>query len=201
MAPETQGRTRPLLVVISGPSGSGKTTITNRLIARNADFRLSVSATTRAPRPGEVDGRDYLFTSREKFRAEIRQGGFLEHSEHFGHLYGTPRKPVEDALAKGKIAVLEIDVNGARQAKASLAGRVGTLLIFINAPSAEELRRRILQRPGTQDDQVARERLARAEMEVAQSRFFDREVLNDDVEKAVEQVENLIRMEAGKSNG
>lgn len=186
----------PLLVVISGPSGSGKTTITKRLMARNG-YWLSVSATTRSPRPGEVDGRDYLFMSREEFLEKVRQGGFLEHSEHFGHLYGTPRKPVDDALAKGKVALLEIDVNGARQARESLAGRVRTLLIFINAPGPGELRRRILQRPGTQDDRVARERLARAEMEVAQSRFFDHEVINDDVEKVVRQVEKLIRESVG----
>lgn len=191
-APGTRRQARPLLVVISGPSGSGKTTITKRLMARNG-YWLSVSATTRPPRPGEVDGRDYLFMSREKFLEGVRQGGFLEYSEHFGHLYGTPRKPVDDALAKGKVALLEIDVNGARQARESLAGRVRTLLIFINAPSDQELRRRILQRPGTQDDRVARERLARAEMEIAQSRFFDHEVVNDDVEKAVRQVEKLIR--------
>ncbi len=224
-------RGRPLLVVISGPSGSGKTTITKEVIARNANYWLSVSATTRSPRPGEVDGRDYLFLSREKFRKELAQGGFLEHSEHFGNLYGTPRKPVEEALAKGKVAVLEIDVNGARQAtgfakappnrhpprtvgataksreagrgraKESLAGRIRTLLIFVNAPSDDELRRRILNRPGTQDDKVARERLSRARMEVEQRRFFDYEVINDDVAKAVEQVETRIRMEAGNRNG
>lgn len=191
----------PLLLVVSGPSGSGKTTIVRELI-RNKGYALSVSATTRPPRPGEVDGRDYHFYSRDKFLKEIESGGFLEYSEHFGNLYGTPREPVEASLADGNVVILEIDVNGAAQVKENLAGDKDALFIFINAPSREELRRRIAGRPGTQDERTIEERLARADMEIERGReIFDRQVINDTIERAVSEIEQLVEERMGVTDG
>jgi guanylate kinase len=191
-----------MLVVIAGPSGSGKTTVCRRLIERKR-YVLSISATTREPRPGEQDGKDYHFIAREEFMRRLERGEFLEHSEHFGNLYGTPRRPVEEALAQGKTVVLEIDVNGARQVKQdpglarwraeSVAGRgAKALLIFVNAPGEAELHKRLLNRPGCESDEELRQRVARAEMELAQRNLFDHEVVNDDLERAVSEIEDII---------
>ena len=193
--PAQQG---PLLVVVSGPSGSGKSTICRRLVEKNG-YTLSVSATTRSPRPGEQDGRDYRFVSRSEFLDGVARGEFMESSEHFGNLYGTPRGPVEQALAAGKVVVLEIDVNGARQVRRHAAGAMKVLSVFVNAPSFDELRRRIMQRPGTQDEAVARERLARARTELAERGAFDAEVVNDVMDDAVARVEELIGTEAAEN--
>jgi guanylate kinase len=187
----------PLLIIISGPSGSGKTTVCRRLVERNG-FVRSVSATTRVPRPGEKPDVNYYYMTREEFQAELKAGGFLEHSEHFDNLYGTPRHPVEKALGEGRVVVLEIDVNGARQVKENLAARTPTLLLFVNAPSREELVRRLSHRPGTTDDAVVKARLARADMEMRAGReFFDHEVINDDVGRAVAEIESLVNSRSG----
>lgn len=191
---------RPLLVVISGPSGSGKTTVAKRLAEKNG-YVLSVSATTRLPRPDECDGRDYRFLAREEFETRVGRGEFLEHSEHFGHFYGTPRGPVEQALRQGKVVVLEIDVNGARQVKEQLAGSTRLLRLFINTPSRGELRTRILHRPGTGDEAFVRQRLARADLELQEAHQFHAVIINDTVERAVAEIEQLIQKEAAIPHG
>jgi len=189
-------RRNGLVVVISGPSGGGKSTICRRLCAL-AGHRYSVSATTRAPRPGERDGVEYFFVSRAQFARMRDQGELLEHSEHFGNLYGTPRRPVEEAVARGEVIVLEIDINGADQVAGAMpqARRV-----FVMAPDRAELERRLRGR-GTEDENAIQNRLARADLEMARADSFDLQVVNDDPERATRQVADWIQAEVKRANG
>jgi guanylate kinase len=175
------------MVVISGPSGSGKSTICKRLL-QDPRVTFSVSATTRAMRPGEVDGRDYYFISKEDFRARIARGEFIEHAEVFGNLYGTLRKPMEEALARGQIYLLEIDVQGALQLKAL---HEPGQYIFIAPPDFEELRRRLVKR-NTETPEVLERRLHKAADEYRERVKYDHVVVNDDLERAVAEVRALI---------
>ena len=177
---------RGLMLVISGPSGSGKTTICKRLL-EDPRVHFSVSATTRAPRPGEVDGRDYHFVSKEWFREHVRQGAFIEHAEVYGNMYGTLRRPMEEAIARGLTYLLEIDVQGALQLKA--LGEPG-LYIFIAPPDMEVLRRR-LQGRGTDAPEVVERRLQKAMDEYRERVKYDHVVINDQLERAVEEVRRL----------
>jgi guanylate kinase len=185
-----------MAVIISGPSGSGKTTVVRQLLERRTEYIKSVSATTREKRPGEVDGKAYHFFAPEEFARLRDQGQLLEWSEHFGHCYGTPRQPVEAALAAGAIVILEIDVNGARQIKEKLPDSYG---IFLRAPDMDELMARLRGRH-TEDTEELQERLARAAMEMANRSKFDVEVINDDLARAVTEVENLIELQARRKN-
>lgn len=177
------------MVVISGPSGSGKSTICKRLL-EDPRVVFSVSATTRSMRPGEVDGRDYHFLSKEEFRQRIERGEFIEHAEVFGNMYGTLRKPMEAALARGQIYLLEIDVQGALQLKA--LGEPG-LYIFIAPPNFDELRRRLVKR-NTETPEVLERRLHKAEDEYRERHKYDHVVVNDDLEQTVAQIRTLLKL-------
>ena len=167
--------------MISGPSGVGKGTVVKALAGR-VPFHFSVSATTRAPRPGEVDGRDYIFLDEPAFRAWVAGGRLLEWAEYAGHLYGTPREPILEQLAAGHDVILDIEVQGAAQIRAAMPD---ALLIFLEPPSMDELERRLRRRGDTGN---VDERLRTAARELARAKEFDHRVVNDTVEGAVEQV-------------
>jgi guanylate kinase len=178
---------RGLLVVISGPSGSGKTTVAAKLLALPG-FARAVTATTRAPRAGETDGVDYLFFTREEFLARVARGEFLEHATVHGNLYGTPRRSVEEALARGGVCLLAIDVQGA----AALRGRLSpALFVFLKAPGGEELERRLRSR-GTEDEATVARRLETAREELRREAEFDVSVVNDDLDRTVAEVRERI---------
>jgi guanylate kinase len=176
------------LTVLSGPSGVGKGTVVAAVRERYPYIWISVSVTTRPPRPGEVDGVHYRFVDRERFRAMIEAGELLEYNEHFGNLYGTPREPVIDHLAAGIPTLLEIELQGARQVRAKVPD---ALFVFLAPPSWEELERRLSGR-GTEPPAVVAERLARARLEMAAEREFDAVIVNDDVERAAAELVALI---------
>lgn len=178
---------RGKLIVISGPSGTGKGTIVRRLL-QNRNAELSVSCTTRAPRDGEVDGKDYHFLTPELFEHMEAEGGFLESAEVFGHRYGTPRANIERTLAEGRDVLLEIDVQGAMQIKERFPEAV---LVFIKPPSEEELRRRLTSR-GTETEEQIRERLGKAQAEIAQADNYDYVVVNDDLAGALAEIGGIL---------
>lgn len=183
------------MLVVSGPSGSGKSTICKRLLA-DPRVEFSVSATTRTPRPGEVDGRDYHFLDKARFRAEIERGAFIEWAEVHGNLYGTPRAPMERALAAGKVFLLEVDVQGGAQLKA--LGLPG-VYVFIAPPDMESLRAR-LERRGTDAPEVIERRMAKAQEEMRARERYDHVVVNRDLEQAVAEVRRLAGL-AGEPRG
>ena len=172
------------VLVVTGPSGVGKGTLIKRLLERVPDLTLSVSATTREPRPGEVDGVDYHYLSEEEFEKRLVAGEFLEHAMYAGNHYGTPRSEIERAPDG---LVLEIEVEGARQVRERLAE---ALQVFIAPPSPEALRERLLKR-GTDSEEQMRRRLARAEEELAARTEFKHVIVNDDLERAVAELELL----------
>lgn len=184
---------RNILVVISGPSGVGKGTIAKRIVERNANFALSVSCTTRAPRLGEVDGKDYFFITREEFENKKNRDGFLEFSEHFENDYGTPKDFVLDKLGK-KDVMLEIDVNGGLNVKKSYKDAV---LIMILPPSLEELKSRLISRNTETEEQISI-RMRRISYETEKKNLYDYTVVNDDLDKAVARVEEIIKNEKNK---
>jgi guanylate kinase len=177
-----------VLLVLAGPSGVGKGTIVRALRERLPGLWVSVSYTTRPPRVGEVEGVDYHFVSRAEFEALRDRGGFVEWFEVFGDLKGTPRGPVEEHLAAGDDVLLEIDVQGALTVRRMFPDAV---LVFVEPPSPEELRRRLASR-GTESPEDLQRRLAAAAAEEAQADLFDEVVVNDDVESAVAQVAGIL---------
>lgn len=176
------------LIIISGPSGAGKGTLVDRLVARVPHVWVSVSATTRSPRPGEVPGEDYIFISAEEFSRRIEEGDFLEWAEVHGNRYGTLRSEVEARLAEGRDVILEIDPQGALQVKELMPEAV---LVFIIAPSLDELERRIRTRGAETDEQI-RTRLATAVRELELVECYDHVVENDDVARATDELVALI---------
>ena len=174
--------------MLAGPSGVGKGAIVARLLAALPDLELSISATTRRPRPREDEGRHYYFVDRADFDRMIAAGGFLEWADIFGERYGTPREPVERALAEGRDVLVEIDIQGARQVKAA---NPGAYMVFIKPPSLAELERRLRTR-ATETDQQVRRRLAKAADELAAEPEFDVTVVNDDLEQAAREVIQLV---------
>jgi guanylate kinase len=178
--------------VITGPSGVGKGTLIGELLRRVPGLELSVSATTRPPREGEVDARDYHFLSREEFDRRANEGEFLEHATYSGHRYGTLRGEVERRLADGISVVLEIEVQGARQVRAAMSGE--SVLVFIAPPTAASLRERLVGRGTDSADQID-QRLRTAELELAAQEEFQHVVVNDDVERAASELEGIVRSE------
>ena len=179
--------------VITGPSGVGKGTLISRLLERVPDLELSVSATTREPREGEVDGRDYHFLDPADFDRRARKGAFLEHATYSGNRYGTLRSDVEGRLAKGRSVVLEIEVQGARQVRAAMPESVQ---VFIAPPDPADRRRRLEGR-GTDDREAIDRRLRTAEMELEAEGEFDHVVVNDELERAASDLERVVREEGG----
>lgn len=177
------------LFVISAPSGVGKSTIVKAVLAQDRRLRFSVSCTTRAPRPEEVDGVDYHFLSREVFEAGIHEGRFLEWANVYGNYYGTDRRQVEAWLAQGLDVLLEIDVQGARKVRAS---SLSSTAIFILPPSLEVLEER-LRRRGTEPEEVIQRRLEAARTEIREAPWYDYLVVNDALEEAVGDVTAIIR--------
>jgi guanylate kinase len=175
--------------VITGPSGVGKGTLIEKLLERIPELELSVSATTREPRPGEEDGRDYHFLSESEFERRVGAGDFLEHATYSGHRYGTLREVVESRLAEGRSVVLEIEVQGARQVRAAMPEAV---LIFIAPPDPSALRRRLEGR-GTDSAEAIERRLRTAELELEAQVEFPHVIVNDDVQKAASELERLVR--------
>jgi guanylate kinase len=170
------------LTVLAGPSGVGKGSVVAAVRRLYPEIWLSVSVTTRAPRPGETDGVEYHFVTQEQFDAMVAAGELLEHDRHFSASYGTPRKPVEQQLATGGAALLEIDIEGARQVRAAMPE---AQLVFLAPPSFEELASRLGGR-GTETPAKVRERLDRARIEMAAEDEFDVVLVNDEIERAAD---------------
>jgi guanylate kinase len=175
--------------VITGPSGVGKGTLIEKLLDRIPELELSVSATTREPRPGEEDGRDYHFLSEAEFERRVEAGDFLEHATYSGNRYGTLRDAVEGRLAEGRSVVLEIEVQGARQVRAAMPE---AMQIFIAPPDPAALRRRLEGRETDSSEAIER-RLRTAELELEARVEFPHVIVNDDVQKAAAELESLVR--------
>lgn len=178
-----QGR----LFVVSGPSGAGKGTLINRILPRLKDTYLSVSATTRPMRKGEQQGREYFFLSPEEFEERINQGDFLEHVDYSSNRYGTLRSEVEKSLGDGKNVILEVDLKGALEVRRQMPAAV---LVFVAPPQFEELERRLKERNTEADDEIEA-RLERAREELASQDEFDYIVINESVDKAAGELEDI----------
>ena len=178
-----------ILVVVSGFAGTGKGTVMKELLNRYDSYALSVSATTRLPRDGEVDGREYFFKTREEFEQMIQEGAFVEYACYVGNYYGTPKKYVEEQLQNGKDVILEIEIQGALNIKSQFPD---ALLLFIAPPSADVLKARLVGR-GTETEEVIEQRLARAVEESKGIENYDYLVVNDDLDECVENVHQMIQ--------
>lgn len=180
--------TKGNLIILSGPSGVGKSTVCRALLAQSNNLVLSISATTRQPRPGELAGREYFFYSPEKFAEALKQNAFLEWAEVFGNYYGTPRAYVEKVLAQGQDCLLEIDVQGALQVKAQWPEGI---FVFLVPPSQEELKKRITLR-ATENEAERQKRLNQAQIELSYLSEYDYLVVNDDLAAAVKKLQAII---------
>lgn len=178
-----------LLIVISGFSGAGKGTLMKRLIEDYQNYALSISMTTRPPRQGEVEGREYFFATREQFEEKIAQDGFIEYASYCGNYYGTPRAYVESQLAAGKDVILEIEIQGAMKIKEKYPD---ALLLFVMPPSAKALYSRLTRR-GTETEEVIQKRLSRAAEESVGIEGYDYVMINDDLEQCVRQLHQLLQ--------
>jgi len=195
MSNNPHGRTRGLLMMVVAPSGVGKTSLTRRLVADHNDLHLSISATTRDPRPGEHDGRDYHFVSRDTFQTMIRDDAFLEWAEVYGNHYGSPRGPVVEALERGESVLFDIDFQGAMKVHAQMPD--DSVLIYVLPPSLAEMSRRLHARSQDSEEVIAK-RLARAKDEVAAWERFDYVILNDDFDKAYSDLAHIYHAERQK---
>lgn len=175
------------LVVLTGPSGVGKGTLLRALCQRHPELQVSISATTRAPRAGEQDGKDYYFLDRTDFATKVAQGQFLEWAEYAGNCYGTLRDPVMDHIQQGKLVLLEIELEGARQVRQT----ADALQIFILPPSQTELEQRIRDR-GQEDEAAIARRLERAQIEIEAAHEFDVQIVNDDFATALQALEEKL---------
>lgn len=185
------------LFVVSGPSGAGKGTLLSQVIERIPDAWVSVSATTRSPRPGEIEGVHYFFLDTDHFKSLVEQDGFLEWAQVHDNFYGTLKKSVIDHMNAGDQVILEIDVQGALQVRKALPE---AHLVFIEPPSLEELERRLRQR-GTETEDVISSRMKTAEVELAQKMEYDVQVVNDDLERAVDELVEVINSFANDTKG
>ena len=184
---------RGLLVILSSPSGAGKSTLARRLMAWDPTLRFSVSATTRTPRPGEVDGKDYYFRSRDDFAAMVADGEMLEHAEVFGNCYGSPKTPVERAMAEGRDTLFDIDWQGGQQIRNSALGK-DVVSIFVLPPSIAELDRRLRSR-GQDSDEVIRGRMAKSQAEISHWAEYDYVLINDDIDRAEADLKTILTAE------
>ena len=183
---------RGMLIVLSGPSGVGKGTVRKALFSQPGnDFQYSVSMTTRQPRPGEVNGKDYFFVSKEEFEKHIREGQMLEYAKYVDNYYGTPLKYINDTLDEGKDVFLEIEVNGAMQVRSKCPDGV---FIFLTPPDLMELRQRLIHR-GTDSMEVINKRIHKAFGEIQMMQNYDYAVVNDQVDNAVTKIKDIIRSE------
>jgi len=183
---------RGLLLILSSPSGAGKTTLSRKLMAWDPTMRFSVSATTRAARPGEEDGREYHFRSRPDFEAMVKSGDMLEHAEVFGNLYGSPRAPVEAAMLAGIDTVFDIDWQGGQQIKQAMRGDV--VSIFILPPSIAELDRRLRGRAQDSDEVIAG-RMAKSRDEISHWAEYDYVLVNDDLDETFSRLKTILTAE------
>jgi len=182
-----------LLLILSSPSGAGKSTLTRMLMPWDPTMRFSVSATTRAPRPGEVDGREYFFRSRAEFEAMVDQGQMLEHAEVFGNFYGTPRGPVEENMRAGCDTVFDIDWQGGQQIRNSALGR-DVVSVFVLPPSIAELDRRLRSR-GQDSDEVIAGRMAKSRDEISHWAEYDYVLVNEDLDSTFARLKTILESE------
>ncbi|MDD3279822.1 MAG: guanylate kinase [Lachnospiraceae bacterium] len=178
-----------ILVVVSGFSGAGKGTLMKELLSRYDNYALSISVTTRTPRPGEQEGVHYFYRTEEEFDQMVEQNAFIEYARYVKHSYGTPKTYVEQQLSAGKDVILEIELQGALQVKKS---RPETLLLFVTPPSAQELRRRLVDRGSEEEDEINR-RMARAVEESREMSSYDYIVVNDEVSSCVDDMHKIIQ--------
>ncbi|TNC51165.1 guanylate kinase [Rubellimicrobium rubrum] len=193
MAAQEGSTRRGLLIILSSPSGAGKTTLARRLLSADPQIGFSVSATTRPPRPGEVNGREYHFVTRPEFEDMVRRGELLEHAEVFGNLYGSPRTPVETAMSGGRDTLFDIDWQGGQQIRNSPLGRE-VVSIFILPPSMQELERRLRSR-GQDSSNVIAGRMARSMAEVSHWAEYDYVLVNRDLDEIDAKVRSIVAVE------
>lgn len=182
-----------LLLILSSPSGAGKSTLAKRLMEWDPSLRFSVSATTRAPRAGEEHGRDYYFKSREEFEALVASGEMLEHAEVFGNFYGSPKGPVDQAMAEGRDTLFDIDWQGGQQIRSSALGR-DVVSIFVLPPSIGELDRRLRGR-GQDSEEVIAGRMAKSRDEISHWAEYDYVLVNDDLDQTFEALLTILKAE------
>ena len=185
-----------LLVVLTGPSGAGKDSVLNVIKDRGSPYHFTVTATTRAPRPGEQHGVDYYFVSGDEFKSMVRDGELLEHAIVYGQEKGVPKAPIREALADGKDVIMRTDIQGARYIKSAVPGAV---TIFVSAPSLEELERRLRDRGADSPEQMA-VRLRRAAEETDAAAEFDHTVVNDDLVRCAEAIETILGQERARQD-
>ncbi|HWL58757.1 MAG TPA: guanylate kinase [Paracoccus sp. (in: a-proteobacteria)] len=191
-----------LLVILSSPSGAGKSTLARRLMEWDPTLRFSVSATTRKPRPGEVEGEHYYFREREAFQAMVRGGDMLEHAEVFGNLYGTPRQPVEEAMRAGRDTLFDVDWQGGQQIRASALG-AHVISIFVLPPSLEELERRLVSRQQDAPEVIAA-RMQKSRDEISHWAEYDYVIVNEHIEQSTEALKTILtaeRLRRGRQTG
>ncbi len=196
----TSTKNRGIAFVVSAPSGAGKSTIIRRVMASDGQLRFSVSCTTRPSRPGEVDGRDYHFLEDEVFQEHVDAGDFLEHARFSGNQYGTLRSDLEEVLAEGKDVILEIEIKGAEQIRQVVAAGdfdEHVVFVFIVPPSMEELERRLRAR-GTETESNVRRRLCAAAREWKEQGKYDHVIVNDDLNRAVAEFQEMVSREREK---
>ncbi len=184
---------RGLLIILSSPSGAGKSTLSRRVLENDPGVVFSVSATTRSPRPGEKDGREYFFKSREDFKALVEAGGMLEHAEVFGNLYGTPMAPVEAAISTGKDVLFDVDWQGGQQIRNSPLSEA-VVSVFVLPPSMPELEDRLKKR-GQDSAGVVTQRMAQSRDEISHWAEYDYVLVNDDVDKAEADLRAIVQAE------
>lgn len=188
---------RGLLIILSSPSGAGKSTLAKRLMAWDANLRFSVSATTRAPRPGESDGVEYYFRSKHDFEHMVAEGEMLEHAEVFGNFYGTPKAPVEAAMKAGQDTLFDVDWQGGQQIRRSSLGK-DVISIFILPPSIAELESRLRGRAQDSDAVIAG-RMAKSMHEISHWAEYDYVVVNHDADQAAEELKVILRAERARA--